>query len=262
MKSTQYSEKVLDHFRNPRNVGVLAGDDVSVGRVGNPVCGDLMEIYIKVKENIIEDIKLKTFGCGSAIATASMVTELAKGKTIEEAEKITRQNVADELDGLPPVKMHCSNLAADALKDAIKNYREKAAGRPGAAQQTGISHREIRGAQEFLGKGVYYRVDDPAQFKDKRTLIAEEADNAGETAIALTKQTPRVVFVTALKETSFAGDLKARFKEAGVKVLYQSEIREIKGFKEVEKAVIHNLDEDEEYELFTDVVLIEEPGQV
>ena len=125
MKSTQYSEKVLDHFRNPRNVGTLEGDDVSVGKVGNPVCGDLMEIYIKVNDNIIKDIKLKTFGCGSAIATASMITEMAKEKTIEEALKISRNDVADELDGLPPIKMHCSNLAADALKNAIKNYRAK-----------------------------------------------------------------------------------------------------------------------------------------
>ncbi len=262
MKSTQYSEKVLDHFRNPRNVGALQGDDVSVGRVGNPVCGDLMEIYIKVKENIIEDIKLKTFGCGSAIATASMVTELAKGKTVEEAEKITRQDVAAELDGLPPVKMHCSNLAADALRDAIKKYREKALGLPGTAQSTGLSSQEMRGLREFSGKGVYYRVDDPAQFKDKRTLISERAEKAGDSAILLMQQTPRVVFVTALKEASFDRDLSGRFKEAGVKVLYQSEIREIKGFKEVEKAVIHNLDEDEEYELFLDAVLIGEPGKV
>ncbi|GAI21302.1 unnamed protein product, partial [marine sediment metagenome] len=95
MKPTQYSEKVLDHFRNPRNVGTLAGEDVAIGRVGNPVCGDLMELYIKVKNNKIKDVKFRTFGCGSAIATASMVTELAKGKSIDEAIKITRKDVAD-----------------------------------------------------------------------------------------------------------------------------------------------------------------------
>ena len=119
-----YSEKVLDHFRNPRNVGELEDAD-GVGSVGNPVCGDVMSIYIKVKDDKIEDIKFKTFGCGAAIATTSMTTELAKGKTLDEAMTITRQDVADELGGLPPVKMHCSNLAADALHEAIENYRGK-----------------------------------------------------------------------------------------------------------------------------------------
>ena len=119
-----YSEKVLDHFRNPRNVGEIEDAD-GVGSVGNPVCGDVMSIYIKVKDDKIEDIKFKTFGCGAAIATTSMTTELAKGKTLNEAMTITRQDVADELGGLPPVKMHCSNLAADALHEAIENYRGK-----------------------------------------------------------------------------------------------------------------------------------------
>ena len=119
-----YSGKVLDHFRNPRNVGEIEDAD-GVGTVGNPVCGDMMSVYIKVKDNSIEDIKFKTFGCGAAIATTSMTTELAKGKTLDEAMKITREQVAEELDGLPPVKMHCSNLAADALHDAIKDYKKK-----------------------------------------------------------------------------------------------------------------------------------------
>ena len=119
-----YSEKVLDHFKNPRNVGELEKSD-GEGTVGNPVCGDMMTMYIKVKDNKIEDVKFKTFGCGAAIATSSMTTELAIGKTLEEALEITRQDVAEALDGLPPVKMHCSNLAADALHDAIKNYLEK-----------------------------------------------------------------------------------------------------------------------------------------
>jgi len=100
-------------------------DADGVGTVGNPVCGDLMTVYIKVKENRIEDIKFKTFGCGAAIATSSMITELAKGKTLDEASKITRTNVAESLGGLPPIKMHCSNLAADALQAAIKDYMEK-----------------------------------------------------------------------------------------------------------------------------------------
>jgi nitrogen fixation NifU-like protein len=124
MAQVGYSKKVMEHFMNPRNVGVIKNPD-GYGKVGNPVCGDLMEIYIKVKNDIITDIKFKTFGCGSAIATSSMVTELAKGKHIDEAMKITRANVADELEGLPPHKMHCSNLAADALHEAIKDYKNK-----------------------------------------------------------------------------------------------------------------------------------------
>ncbi len=121
-----YSEKVLEHFRNPRNVGELENPD-GVGVEGNPVCGDLMEIHIRVEDDRITDIKFKTFGCGSAIATSSMVTELAKGKTLDEALHISRQDVADELDGLPKQKMHCSNLAADALHKAIEDYRKKQA---------------------------------------------------------------------------------------------------------------------------------------
>lgn len=119
-----YSEKVMEHFRNPRNMGEIPGAD-GVGIVGNPVCGDMMSISIKVKDNHIVDIKFKTFGCGAAVATSSMITELAKGKTLEEAMKITRANVADELGGLPPIKMHCSNLAADALHAAIEDYHKK-----------------------------------------------------------------------------------------------------------------------------------------
>ena len=119
-----YSDKVMEHFQNPRNVGEIEDAD-GVGTVGNPVCGDLMTIYIKVKDDRIEDIKFKTFGCGAAIATSSMVTEMAMGKSLEDAMKITRNDVAENLEGLPPVKMHCSNLAADALHAAIDNYREK-----------------------------------------------------------------------------------------------------------------------------------------
>ncbi|MHA1314623.1 MAG: Fe-S cluster assembly scaffold protein NifU [Candidatus Helarchaeota archaeon] len=116
-----YSEKVLDHFRNPRNAGRIADPD-AIGEVGNPVCGDMMHVYIKVKKNRIEDIKVETFGCAAAVASASMMTELAMGKTIEEAKQITRDDVAAALEGLPPTKMHCSNLAADGLKDAIEKY--------------------------------------------------------------------------------------------------------------------------------------------
>jgi nitrogen fixation NifU-like protein len=119
-----YSEKVMDHFSNPRNVGEIE-DANGIGTEGNPVCGDLMTIYIKVKDNVIEDIKFKTFGCGAAIATSSMITEMAMGKTLDEALGISRNDVADALEGLPPVKMHCSNLAADALHAAIEDYKNK-----------------------------------------------------------------------------------------------------------------------------------------
>jgi len=116
-----YSEKVMEHFKNPRNVGEMENPD-GIGYVGNPVCGDIMELYIKVKDGIIVDAKFKTFGCGAAIATSSMVTELVKGKRIEEALKISNKVVAEALDGLPAAKMHCSVLAEDALKSAIEDY--------------------------------------------------------------------------------------------------------------------------------------------
>ena len=119
-----YSEKVMDHFKNPRNVGEIADAD-GIGTVGNPVCGDMMTIYIEVKEGRIVDVKFKTFGCGAAVATSSMITEMAKGKSLDEALKITRSDVAENLGGLPPIKMHCSNLAADALHEAIKDYQKK-----------------------------------------------------------------------------------------------------------------------------------------
>lgn len=119
-----YSEKVMDHFTNPRNVGEIK-DANGVGQVGNPVCGDIMRIYLKVEDDVIKDVKFKTFGCGAAIATSSMVTEMVKGKTLDEAMAITNKAVAEALDGLPPVKMHCSNLAADALHAAIEDYRQK-----------------------------------------------------------------------------------------------------------------------------------------
>lgn len=119
-----YSEKVLENFRNPKNMGEIEDAD-GIGTVGNPICGDLMSIYIKVEGDRLKDVKFKTFGCAAAIATSSMITELAKGKTIAEALKITRDIVAEELDGLPPIKMHCSNLAADGLHVAIEDYKKK-----------------------------------------------------------------------------------------------------------------------------------------
>lgn len=126
--SDLYNEKVMNHFMNPRNVGTIK-DANGIGEVGNPTCGDIMKMYIKVVEKdgqeYIEDIKFQTFGCGAAVATSSMVTEMMKGKSLAEAEKLTNKEVADELGGLPPIKMHCSNLAASALQKAIEDYRAK-----------------------------------------------------------------------------------------------------------------------------------------
>jgi nitrogen fixation NifU-like protein len=122
-----YSQKVIEHFQNPRNVGEIADAD-GIGTVGNPSCGDIMKMYIKVKDGIITDIKFKTFGCGAAIATSSITTEMVKGKTVEEARRITRNDVAQALGGLPPIKMHCSNLATDALKAALEDYETRKGG--------------------------------------------------------------------------------------------------------------------------------------
>jgi nitrogen fixation NifU-like protein len=122
-----YNEVVMDHFKNPRNVGVIEDAD-GVGEVGNPLCGDIMTIYLKVEDDKISDIKFQTFGCGSAIAVSSMLTEIAKGKSIEEAKKITNKDVADALEGLPKNKLHCSNLGADALQVAIQDYEDKKSG--------------------------------------------------------------------------------------------------------------------------------------
>jgi len=119
-----YSEKVMEHFNNPRNVGEVENPD-GIGMVGNPACGDVMKLTIKVEKDVITDIRFKTFGCGAAIATSSMVTEMVKGRPLSEAESITNQAVAEALDGLPPLKMHCSNLAADALHAAIEDYKKR-----------------------------------------------------------------------------------------------------------------------------------------
>lgn len=119
-----YSEKVMDHFMNPRNVGEIEQPD-GVGEVGNARCGDIMRVSLKIEDDVIVDVKFKTFGCGAAIATSSMATELVKGKTIDEALAVTNKTVADSLDGLPPVKMHCSLLAEQAIKAAIEDYKKK-----------------------------------------------------------------------------------------------------------------------------------------
>ena len=125
-----YNDKVMEHFANPHNVGEIPDAD-AVGEVGNPTCGDIMRMYLKIKDNRIVDIKFKTFGCGAAVATSSMVTEMAKGKKLDEAVEITNKAVAEALGGLPPAKMHCSNLAADGLQAAIKDYQEREAAKVG-----------------------------------------------------------------------------------------------------------------------------------
>ncbi|MDD4179376.1 MAG: Fe-S cluster assembly scaffold protein NifU [Candidatus Margulisbacteria bacterium] len=141
-----YSEKVMDHFMHPRNVGEMADPD-GVGQVGNPVCGDIMKMFIKVKENKITDVKFQTFGCGAAIATSSMATELIKGKTLDEALKLTNKAVAEALDGLPKVKMHCSVLAEEAVQAAINDYLIKTTGKglPGFKPHDESLHDEVHG---------------------------------------------------------------------------------------------------------------------
>jgi len=267
VKSTQYSEKTLDHFRNPRNVGTLEGDDVAVGRVGNPVCGDLMEMYVRIKDDRIADIKFQTFGCGSAIATSSMITELVMGKTLDEALEVTRADVADALDGLPPVKMHCSNLAADALHDAIKNWRsgkrpaplgaeEVAAAGAGCKTEEATEATVIQGAEEYAGKGVYKAVEDVSALADKRVLVLDKGIASAKLALALTGVTPRVIYLTELDALALPEELATEIKRSDVKVLYQSRLLAVRGDGEVEKVLIRDLDEDDEYELYVDAVVL------
>lgn len=255
MKSTSYSEKVLDHFRKPRNVGTLEGEDTAKGRVGNPVCGDLMEFYIEVKDNRLVDIKFKTFGCGSAVATASMITEMAKGKTLEEALKITRNDVAEELDGLPPVKMHCSNLAADALRDAIQNYQREHGGPVPEKPPEPSAPEEIRGEKDFIGRGVWEEVKEPKRFKDQRVIVLDTGAASLETVLHISEHTPRAIFVTPEKSLTADDALKTRVKQSDVKILYESRILEVSGFNSVEKVRIHDLNEDNEYDLFADALV-------
>lgn len=142
---TQYSEKVMDHFMNPRNVGEIENAD-GIGHVGNPVCGDIMRLYIKVENGIITDAKFKTFGCGAAIATSSMATELIKGKSIEEALALSNKAVAEALGGLPPVKMHCSLLAEEAVRAAIDDYLKKTTGK--GIESSGLAATDSHSEEE------------------------------------------------------------------------------------------------------------------
>lgn len=139
-----YSKTVMDHFKKPRNVGVIEDAD-GMGEIGNPLCGDMMTIYLKIRDEKIDDIKFQTFGCGAAIAVSSMLTEMAKGKSIEEAKDISNKDVAEALEGLPKNKLHCSNLGADALHLAIKDYEDKKAGRPKAEEKRKEKHEHSHG---------------------------------------------------------------------------------------------------------------------
>lgn len=142
-----YSEKVMDHFRHPRNVGEIENAD-GVGEVGNPVCGDIMKIYLKIENNIIVDAKFKTFGCGAAVASSSIATELIKGKTVDEAWGVSNNAVIEALQGLPPVKIHCSVLAEEAIHKAINDYRAKNALEPITEENTGRDEGEVQLSRE------------------------------------------------------------------------------------------------------------------
>jgi len=266
MKSTQYTEKTLEHFRNPRNVGTLEGDNVAVGRDGNPVCGDLMDIYIAVTpDDRIEDIKFQTFGCGSAVATSSMVTELVKGMTLDEAMKVTRGDVADALEGLPPIKMHCSNLAADALHEAIKNWRagvkpedaltttDDETCRPHPAE---AATAEIANFAEYEGKGVYTAVGDPAALADQRVVVLDTGDRAAQLAIDLTDHTGRVVLMTSAKDPSVSSAMRSALRLSDVKILSEAQPLELRGDGELGRILVHDLNEDEEYELAADAFVV------
>ena len=265
MKSTQYSEKTLEHFRNPRNVGTLEGPNVAVGRVGNPVCGDLMDIYIDVEDDRIKDIKFQTFGCGSAVATSSMITELVVGMQLDEALKVSRADVADALDGLPPIKMHCSNLAADALHEAIKNWR--AGIKPAEAIATPVEKSchprpaevvevEIANLDDYKSKGVYTRVDDQTALAGQRVVVLDTGDRAAQLAIDLTDHTGRVVLMTTGKEPSVSSAVRSALRLSDVKLLTEAQPLELKGEGELERIRVHALNEDEEYELTADALVV------
>ncbi len=265
MKSTQYTEKTLEHFRNPRNVGTLEGPNVAVGRVGNPVCGDMMDIYIEVVDDHINDIKFQTFGCGSAVATSSMITELVQGMTLDEALKVSRGDVADALEGLPPIKMHCSNLAADALHEAIKNWREGVG--PEDAKKTpggtachpipaAVAEVEIANLDAYRGKGVFTAVTDQAELADARVVVLDTGDRAAQLAVDLTDHTSRVVLMTTGKEPSVSPPVRSALRLSDVKILAEAQPLELLGEGELERIRVHDLNEDEEYELTADAFVV------
>ncbi len=267
MKSTHYTEKTLEHFRNPRNVGTLEGENVAVGRVGNPTCGDLMDIYIRVgADDTIEDIKFQTFGCGSAVATSSMITELVQGMKLDDALKVSRGDVADALEGLPPIKMHCSNLAADALHEAIKNWREGVGPEDAKKQPGGTACHsaapaeavevEIASLDAYEGKGLYRRLDDLSAVADERVVVLDTGDRAAQLAMDLTDHTGRVVLMTTGKEPGVSPAVRSALRLSDVKVLAEAQPLELLGEGELERIRVHDLNEDEEYELTADAFVV------
>jgi nitrogen fixation NifU-like protein len=176
--------------------------------------------------------------------------------TLDEAMLVTRGDVADELDGLPPIKMHCSNLAADALHDAIRNYRRGRGELPPIEEEKEEELECLVGKDEYLDKGVYLSIEDSKAFEDKRTIILHSGDESVESALALTEYTDRVILLTPEKEVVTTSELRQQLDNSDVKILYESRLLEVRGEFEVEKVLIKNLDEDEDYELFVDAVLI------
>lgn len=261
MKSTEYSEKVLDHFRHPRNVGTLEGENIATGKVGNPVCGDIMQMFIDVEKDpsgkeIIQDIKFQTFGCGSAIATSSMITEMVKGKSIEDALKVTRKDVADELDGLPPIKMHCSNLASDALHAAIRNYQIAHGNPEKGDKKISEGMGEVKGLTEFEGKGLNYEVGDYSQYKDKRTIILYSGEKSVDLALTLTQYTNRVVLATQEETIETTPEKKKELQEKSVKTITHAVLVEVQGEGTLDKVLFHDLEDGDEFAMFVDKMLL------
>ena len=185
-----YSEKVMEHFQNPRNVGVIKDAD-GIGQVGNPVCGDMMTFYIKVRDERLEDIKFQTFGCGAAIAVSSMISEMAIGKTLEEALKISNKSVAEELGGLPKNKLHCSNLGADALHKAIENYKERRNAKEKDKPEKSVDKGKcycpycegpIEGAEEFC-EACQIELEECPECGELKSKISEECPHCGATRV-------------------------------------------------------------------------------
>lgn len=168
-----YSKTVMDHFRSPRNVGVIEDAD-GVGEVGNPLCGDMMTIYLKINNDVIDEIKFQTFGCGSAIAVSSMLTEIAKGKTLDEAKKITNKDVAESLEGLPKNKLHCSNLGADALQMAIKDFEARKSGKAPVELKRKDHHEHSKGDKCYCPYCDVEILDDTTFCKACQSDLTEE----------------------------------------------------------------------------------------
>jgi thioredoxin reductase len=226
-----------------------------------------MDIYIQVDDDKIKDIKFQTFGCGSAVATSSMITELVVGMTLDDALRVSRGDVADALEGLPPIKMHCSNLAADALHEAIKNWREGV--KPEDAMKTTtpaacvprpaeVAKVEIANLDDYVGKGAYRRVavDKFDELADQRVVVLDTGDRAAQLAMDLTQYTGRVVLMSPSKEPSVTPAVRSALRLSDVKILAEAQPLELQGEGELERIRVHDLNEDEEYELTADAFVV------